>query len=135
MDQRTSVGIAVVGGLVAGILIGRLTAPKPLVDCASLQNRTILVNANGTLDCPTATIGSTHQITWVAPAGMRLAIAFGQPSPFPNLTFSGNTADSGPVGPNVFGPGDPPGTKKTFLYTVSLNNGPPQPNGRIIIQK
>ena len=135
MDQKASVGVAVIVGLVAGVVIGRVTAQKPQLDCTSPSNRTIRVNANGTLDCPSATISSSHQITWVAPAGMRLAIAFGQPSPFPNLTMSSNIADSGPVGPSVFGPSDPPGTKKTFLYTVSLNNGPPQPNGRIIIQK
>ncbi len=123
------------GGLIAGIVIGRAIAPKPQVDCTSFSNRTILVNANGTLDCPSANIGISHQITWIAPVGSRLAIVFAQPSPFPNLTFSANTADSGPVGTGVFRAGATPGTKKTFTYTVSLNNGPPQPNGRIIIQK
>ncbi len=136
MNQGTTVGVAAVVGLVAGIVVGRATAPRPLLDCATLQNRTIRISANGMPDCATATIGNLHQITWVAPTGMKVAIAFGQPNPFPALDNPGtNTSDSGPVGPGVFAPGEPIGTKKTFTYTVSLNGGTPQPNGRIIIQK
>lgn len=136
MSQGTTVGVTAVVGLVVGIVVGRATAPRPVVDCETLQNRTIRISANGTPDCATAAIGSLHQITWVAPPGMKVVIAFQAPNTFPALDNPGtNTSDSGPVGPGVFAPGEPVGTKKTFPYTISLNGAPPVLNGRIIIQK
>ena len=136
MDQGTKVGAVLVLGLVGGYVIAKLTAPSPSTDCTTPQSRTINVRANSTVDCPEAWIGTPNTITWLAPAGTRLMIAFGPTTPFRELKcFGSNRCESYGVDPNVFAPNDPTGTKKTFPYTVSLNGGPPQPNGRIIIEK
>lgn len=133
MAKLAGLGASLLVGFAVGFVVGKQTA-TPALDCTSPQSRTIIVRANGTLDCPTARIGMAHTVTWSAPAGTRLVIKFAEPSPFPQLLCYGNfRCDSYPVKSDLFGPTDP--AEKEFSYTVSLNGGTPQPNGRIIIQK
>lgn len=137
---KTSVGVGIaavafVVGLLVGLLIkGPHTGGGP---CDTPQNQHLNVGSGGGVDCEDAKIGPDNTVSWQAPGGSTLRIEFQDPTVFPDLKNTGNTAMSGKPSSNA--------GSNTYPYNSSVwgprtpTPGPTAPratpNARIIIMK
>jgi hypothetical protein len=125
-----TLGIGIVVGLVAGLLIRGGGTPPSTDPCLVPGPHTIQVGSNGSLSCPTVEVRPGDSLTWVSPARTTLSIrlsatSLGQPQ-CPN----GNTCTY--TTPNIAT------SSEQTDYTATVSGGTPNPAlgyGRIIIKK
>lgn len=135
--------VALVVGVGIGFVVGKgASSGDP---CLTPGDHVIQVDASGALSCPVAVIkrGTTQRIHWVSPQGTELKITF-LSSAVPQAACppgaTSNRCDFGPVNAIV--------APSEYIYNVTVTGGsaaastsvatsptPPQPNGRIIIQR
>jgi hypothetical protein len=146
----TRLGVGAVGliiGIGLGVAIGLGVRSDP---CLTAGDHILDVGVNNTVSCFKAKIkrGKPHRVRWESPVGTTLSVRFGPtvpqsvPQPTCGTPHPPNACVLGPIAATV-----PPSPADGYPYTVKVTGSaatstaystsptPPQPNGRIIIQK